>query len=393
LRNKVKQAVQSVIGLAIGVLILWWMFQGTSWSGLKKSLAEIQWSWVVIGTGLVAVSFIGRVKRWTYIVRAVEPGASFRSLFSATQIGFLANFTLPARIGELIRAIVLSRLTALSITRSFALVALDRVNDLIGLMAVMAIALLAYQPEKNIEIPGELFRSDRPILVSARAYHTGALGAALFLVGVITVFVLLYINKDLVLRLSDKTFGYLARRLSFWKPPERFCRKLRAWAHHILEQFAEGFRVFRSVSDMAKSVAYNLTTWGCFVAMLQCMLFAFGIDAPWYTVFVIQAALAIAISVPGTPGFVGQYQIPLVAGLKLVVPEVSYDAALALAILTHAINAGLVIIVGLVCLQVEGLHLFQLSQEGAEKKETLTASEACDDESVVQGNTSTREMP
>ncbi|MFO7974845.1 MAG: lysylphosphatidylglycerol synthase transmembrane domain-containing protein [Candidatus Hydrogenedentota bacterium] len=393
MRNKVKQAVQGVIGLVIGVLILWWMFQGTSWSGLKASFEEIRWGWVALAIGLVTLSFFGRVKRWTYVVRAVEPGASFRSMFSATQIGFLANFTLPARIGELVRAIVLARLTALSVTRSFALVALDRVNDLIGLIAVMAFALLAYKPDKNIEIPGELFRSDHPILVPAKAYQTGALGAAVFLIGVITVFVLLYINKNLVLRLSDSTFSFLGRRLSFWKPLDKLCGKLGGWAHHMLEQFAEGFRVFRSISDMAKSIAYNLATWTCFVVTLQCMLFAFGIDAPWYTVFVMQAALAIAISVPGTPGFVGQFQVPLVAGLKLVAPEVSYDAALALAILTHAINAGMVIIVGIVCLQLEGLHLFQLSEEGAKKKETLASSEASGKDSVLQSNTSPRETP
>lgn len=393
MRNKVKQAVQAIIGLAIGILILWWMFQGTSWPGLKQSFGEIQWGWIVLGTLIITVSFIGRVKRWTYVVRAVEPTASFRSMFSATQIGFLANFTLPARIGELVRAIVLARLTALSVTRSFALVALDRVNDLIGLMAIMAIALLAYQPEKNIEIPGELFRGDQPILVPAAAYQTGALGAAIFLVGIVTVFVLLYINKNLVLRLSDGTFAFLGRRFPFWNFAERLFGKLGAWAHHMLEQFAEGFRVFHSVSDMAKSIAYNLATWTCFVAMLQCMLLGFGIDAPWYTVFVMQAALAIAISVPGTPGFVGQFQVPLVAGLKLVAPEVSYDAALALAILTHAINAGMVIIVGLVCLQLEGLHLFQLSEESARKKETLASTEGTENESAPEGETSTPKTP
>lgn len=374
LRTRIKQTAQGVIGLAIGAFILWWMFQGTSWEGLKRSFAEIQWGWIVLAVFFVGVSFVGRVKRWTYVVRAVEPNASFRSMFSATQIGFLANFTLPARIGELVRAVVLSRLTSLGVARSFALVALDRVNDLIGLIAVMAVALLAYQPSENIEIPGELFRSDSPILVPASAYQTGAIGAAVFLLGIVTIFVLLYISKDMVLRISDGIFAFLSRRISFFAAGASVCLKLGKWTHHMLAQFAEGFEVFRSVSDMGKSIAFNLATWACFVAMLQCMLFAFGIDAPWYTVFVMQAALAIAISVPGTPGFVGQFQVPLVAGLKLVHPAVSYDDALALAILSHVINAGLVIVVGLVCLQLEGLHLVQLSEEGARKKQALDSS-------------------
>jgi uncharacterized protein (TIRG00374 family) len=396
LRRKAKQAIQGVIGLAIGVLILWWMFQGTSWEGLKQSFSNIRWGWLVLAILLVLVSFVGRVKRWTYVVRAVEPDASFRSMFSATQIGFLANFTLPARIGEVVRAVVLSRLTAIGVARSFALVALDRVNDLIGLIGIMAVALLAYQPVKNIEIPGELFRSEEPILVPASAYQTGAIGAAIFLLAIVTMFVLLYVSKNLVLKIFDGFFAFAGRLFSFFQPAASLCLKLGQWAHHMLEQFAEGFHVFRSASDMAKSVAFNLATWACFVATLQCMLFAFGIEAPWYTVFVMQAALAIAISVPGTPGFVGQFQVPLVAGLKLVAPDVSYDDALALAILSHLINAGLVIVVGLACLQLEGLHLFQLSEESTRKKEALDMSE--EDENAHGSDspdpeTASREVP
>jgi len=395
LRTRIKQTIQGAIGLAIGVFILWWMFQGTSWAGLKRSFGEMRWGWIVLAVTFIGVSFLGRVKRWSYVVRAAEPRASFRSMFSATQIGFLANFTLPARIGELVRAIVLARLTGLAVARSFALVALDRVNDLIGLIAVMAIALLAYRPEKNIEIPGELFRSDSPILIPASAYHTGALGAAVFLVAVITVFVLLYVSKKLVLRVSDGIFGFLSARLSFFKPAASACGRLGGWSHHLLEQFAQGLDVFRSAPDMAKSVGYNLATWACFVAVLQCMLFAFGIESPWYTVFVMQAALAIAISVPGTPGFVGQFQVPLVASLKLVSPEVSYDDALALAILTHAINAGMVIVTGLGCLQLEGLHLLQLSDEGVRKKSGLHASPETGAvlEEDAKPKTATRETP
>ncbi len=368
------------MGLAIGLFILWWMFQGTSWDGLKQSFQGIRWGWIGAGVVIIGISFLGRVKRWSYVVRAAEPGVPFRSMFSATQIGFLANFTLPARIGELVRAVVLARLTTLGVVRCFALVALDRVNDLIGLMAVMAVALSAYRPDTTIEIPGELFRSDAPIRVPASAYHTGAAGAGLFLLIVVTVFVLLYINKNLVLRISDGFFAFIEKRLAFAAPLARLCHRLGGWTHRTLGQFAEGFDVFRSASDMAKSVAYNLATWACFVAMLQCMLFAFGVQAPWYTVFVMQAALAIAISVPGTPGFVGQFQVPLVAGLKLVAPEVSYADALALAILSHLLNAGLVIGTGLVCLQFEGLHLLQLSEESASKKEAMESALEAQDE-------------
>src|SRR5690606_14395379 len=103
----------------------------------------------------VVLSFYVRILRWKYVVRATAP-ASFRSMFSATQIGFLANFTLPARAGEFIRPLVLSRLVGIPFSKSLALTSLDRVTDLFGLVAVMIVAGLAFQPTESVPVPKEL---------------------------------------------------------------------------------------------------------------------------------------------------------------------------------------------------------------------------------------------
>ena len=118
----------------------------------------------------IALSFITRIYRWGYIVRAVEPNASFRSMFSATQIAFLVNFTVGMRSGEFVRPLVLSRLTGVSFSKAFATNMLDRIADLVGLIVVLSITLVAFQRYNTPqEVNGQLFAIVVIVIAAAEA--------------------------------------------------------------------------------------------------------------------------------------------------------------------------------------------------------------------------------
>ena len=347
-----KKKVQALVGLALGILIVWLLFRDTDWGVVWETIREVHVGWFLLAQIPIWASFPIRVQRWTYIVRATE-WVSFRHLFSATQIGFLANFTLPARLGEVIRALVLTRLTKIPFSKTFAMVALDRVTDLFGLMAVMLIGLIAFQPTGGVVIPAETFAMmDEDFEFSAELYRAGAVGAILITLSIVAAFVILYANRHLLLRISDAMVGTVSRRLA-----ER--------VHIALDHFADGFEVFRSPLDMAKSISLSIATWGCAVIMLMGMYIAFGIDCPWYTAFVMQAMLAIAIALPGAPGLVGQYHLPIVVGLVMLVPGIDLDRARAFAIVAHLINLPPLIITGVYALMTERLGLLELGRQGA----------------------------
>src|SRR5204862_5789578 len=65
-------------------------------------------------------------------------------LYSATMIGFMANNLLPLRLGEFVRARALGRRENLSKTTVFATVVVERVVDMITLLAIFGIALLLH---------------------------------------------------------------------------------------------------------------------------------------------------------------------------------------------------------------------------------------------------------
>lgn len=338
-----KKIIQLVVGIGIGVVLFWVMFRHTDWAAVGTALTHAKIGWLLLATLLVFVTFVTRIWRWGYIVRTAGP-VSFRIMFSATQIGFLANFTLPGRVGEVIRAAVLSRLTGFAFSRCFAFVALDRLTDLFGLISVMLVTVVFFHPNAPIVVPG-LTEPIQPSLIRVGAISTGV---AMF--GIIAAFVVLYLNKCLALKLVDGTAGRISKALS-----EKLCG--------MLEQFADGMHVFKSLVDMSCSIAWSLVTWGAGTACYFCILRAFSIEAPWYTSFVIMSLLAVLISIPSTPGFFGPFEYGIMAAVVAVAPETNRDVLATAVIIAHVLQLLPVLLVGCLCLYMENLGLMELRRE------------------------------
>lgn len=358
-----KRFAHTLAGLAIGLGLMWWLFRGTDWGEVGRAIRNANPFWLVMTQVLTLATFYTRILRWRYVVRTAKP-VRFRHMFSATQIGFLANFTLPGRVGELVRALLLSRLGRLPVSKCIAMVALDRVNDLIGLLAVILVTVLAYTPTGDVVIPARTLGWE--IHFAATTIQTGEILSAVALGLIILILVLLYVTQSFVLRLSDACLGLVSKRLA-------------EWGHHFLEQFAEGLHIFRSAGDMAKSISFSLLTWTLFMLILVSMLAAFDIHYPWYLPFVMQTMLAVAISIPGAPGFVGQFHAPLVITLMMLLPGMDDAKAKAFAIVAHLGAVLPVLVVGIICLMMEQVNLVELTHETAQAESGLEAGGSVSD--------------
>jgi len=333
--------------LALGAGILGWMLCAVEWEAFARALAQARWPWFVACLAALFASFFTRILRWRYAVRAVKPEATFRQMFSATQIGFLVNFILPARLGEVARAAALGRLARIPFAQGMALAALDRVLDLIGLLATMLVALAAFTPRGDLRVPGSVVGAEADIVIPEGLMRAGAAGFAAVALAAIMALVLIFARLDWFLRINGWTFGLVSRRFH-------------AWIERQARLFADGLRVFRRAGDLLKSVGFSLLTWGLFVAGNAFLGAAFAIPWPWHGPFVMLAGIALFISIPGAPGFVGEFHLAVVASLKLLVPELDYSIAMAVAVVLHLANLFLAVGLGVFALLIEGFSLSQM---------------------------------
>jgi glycosyltransferase 2 family protein len=332
----------------VGLGLMWILSRGIQWEVFIITIRSVSIPWLLVYFLCLFLSCLARVWRWSLIVRAVRSEVTFRSLFSATQIGFLSNFILPGRIGELIRAIVLSRLTNISVSQCLALVAVDRVTDLFGLIGVLLVALTTFQPVKDISIPAEMLGlGSNTVVFRADLLRTGALAMTGALVCLVMILALLYSRQKFVLSCSDAVLG-----------------KVWPWlgmkVHSLLFGFAQGLHVFRFPKEMAFATGISLITWGLFTAAMAAVCQAFHLNWPWYTPFLLQAAIALSISIPGAPGFIGQYHVPIIAVLMMIIPSITLDASYAIAWVVYLMNLFLVVMLGLYSLRIEGFRIMEL---------------------------------
>ena len=358
-----KRKIQVAVGLVIGAFLLWYLFKDADWREIWHILRGADPFWLLMGLLVVLTGFFIRIWRWGYIVNPVVPTPFWR-LFSATQIGFLANFVLPARAGEVVRAMTLSRTQHIPFGKTMAFVAVDRVTDLFGLLVVFLVTLVVFRPAQDVFLPADL-RNLYAGPISASMIRAAVFSVTLALVAVVAIMLLLLAQREFILRVSDAVLGRISQRLA-------------VFARNLFEHFTEGMHVLTSYLDLTKATAVSLLLWGSFALLQFCFFRAFNLHVPWYTPFVILSLLSVFISIPGPPGFIGPFHAGIVGGLILAEPNINMDAARAMAIAGHLFNLIPIVIIGILCLSFERVDFHELSRQSEEVQEATDNGDAPD---------------
>jgi uncharacterized protein (TIRG00374 family) len=340
---------RTIVGVLLSILLLWFLFRDTNWRVLGTVLRQVDAGWLFLALILSFGSSFARVQRWSYVVRASHP-ATFRSMFSATQIGLLVNLLIPARLGDVVRGYVLSSLAKISFTRSLTLVALDRINDIFALVVVLLIALFSFPSDVDIEFAAGAFGNVEPCEVSSSLIQPVAVSliGALFLV--IAALVFLYFRQDIVLRFLGRLIEPVSTRAA-------------AWLRTMFLNIAAGMHIFRSGTQMTKSVLLSLATWGLVALSLAALLKSFHLEFPWYGPFLMLAMLGVFTAVTVTPGLVGQYHVPVIASLLMILPGMNVNEAKAVAIVAHLLALLPPVVLGVYSMLSEQLHIHDLIPE------------------------------
>jgi uncharacterized protein (TIRG00374 family) len=305
-----------LLPLLLSVVFLYLAFRGVDWARLVKTLRQGQAEIVGLACVTVTISYFVRGLRWRVLL-AGEGRIGTAPVVWASMAGNLGNCVLPARAGDLIRSVLLGRHANLSASYVLATALLERLVDVVALVAITFVALTVLGT-----VPGWL-------LTMAQGM------AALGLIGLVGL---------LAVRRFDRWFRALVARLPVpaW---------LRGRGEALAAQFVLGLGTLRDRRQILAFTALTAIIWllDLLVAMTVGQAFGLPLQAP--QAMLLLAALGLASAVPSTPGFVGIYQF--VAVTVLVPLGFSQDQALVQVIALQGVVFGVVIvwgILGLWCL-------------------------------------------
>lgn len=346
MKPALSKTIRIIFGIILGSGILWLLFRNTDWGIVYAKIKEANIWWLLLSQTFAWASHFSRIQRWSYVVRARQP-VSFRSMLSATQIGFLINFTVPARLGEVVRAYVLSRLTRLPVSQALAMVSLDRINDAIILLLILLISALSFPTDKNIEFGAGMF-TPKPFTISNQLITSTTIAIAILFFVILLLLVIIYLNQSFIIRVIHFCITPLSKNFA-----DYFCK--------LIKNFADGLHIFHSYVDMMKSIFFSLVTWTMYLLSIATILTAFNYDYPWYAPFLILSLVSILTSVPLMPGVIGQYHLAFVVGLLIAIPSMTLDETKAVAIVAHVLTLIPIAILGIFCLVREKMSFINIS--------------------------------
>ena len=251
-------------------------------------------------------------------------------------------------MGEFFRAYVLARLEKFPLSQAIAMVTLDRVSDIFGLLTILLVSALSFHIEQDTILSSNLFNTAENIVISTRTIQTMITSITIFLLILLGVLIFLYFKQNMVLFFID--------RLSLLLSP-KFSKRLQ----RLFVNFARGMHIFRSHIDLLKSTFFSLLTWGANILSITAILKSFSIEFPWYTSFLMISMISVFIIFPLIPALVGQYHFAVIACLLIVIPDVQIDLAKAVAIVTHVLTLIPIIVLGIFCLLKEKLKIFEIA--------------------------------
>ncbi len=320
-RHRVARRIGLGVAGVLGVGLTALAAQRIGVQNVVTSIVRSDTGWVLIATALMMASMIMRAASWFAIARAALPRNPLRrrDVTSATMIGVLMSATLPARLGEPARAMVLSRRTG-RMRETFPVLLGTLVSQ--TALNILALTLLGV----IIVSSTDLFHS------SSERLFIFSLAPLVLLVAVVLA--------PMVVRQNGS--GRIARLVGA--------------ARVALLRVRTGLRVFRDPRLGSVAAATQLAAWG--IQLLACAALFQALGLHGHLGIGAAAAVLFAVNVtavvPATPSNIGVFQLAVISVLTTGFGVGAADA-LAYGVVLQAVEIATAIALGLPALVREGL--------------------------------------
>jgi hypothetical protein len=289
--------LRGTIGIAISVAAIWVLIHSVDLDAAFAVLRTASLAWIGVMLVTATIDIAARGARWRTLLAPIAP-LRYRRVLAYTYIGYLANNVLPARLGELYRSHALGEGEGVSRTTVLGTVVVERVVDTVMVVAIASVAVL---------------------VLSVRGAMTSAVLLGLAFISLVVI----------VLGL-----GIAAHRLpGAARATEIIARRPRVL--ELLRRLREGLAVAGRPSVVIGAIAFSALAWAASTATFLAAGQAVGVQLTLAQAALMTSGVALVSIVPAGPGFVGTFELTVVAiADSLGIPR---DSAFALGLLVHLV--------------------------------------------------------
>jgi uncharacterized protein (TIRG00374 family) len=302
-----------IAGFLLSVAIIILLFYFIDFGEAFRAFSQVKPLELFIVFILNFVVILFKSMRWQVLL---DPRPRLVVLYLTNLIGFMANTILPARAGELVRALILGKKENISKTTVIGSAALDRIFEGIGMFILLVIMPL--------------------IMDTPDWMKKGTLGFIIFFsILLIGLILFMKVNPDTIIKyipLSDKTNTFLKG---------------------VLEKLQKGFEAINNIKTSSIATILSLMGWVVQVLMIHFVILSFGIHISPLAALMTLLSVNIAIMIPAAPGSLGTFELAVVLALGFF--NIEKSLALSIALTYHFIQLIPVTIAGAISIPLMGM--------------------------------------
>lgn len=275
-----KRHLRIILSSTLAIILLFFFFKGTNFRALLYSLKQAN-PFYLIGFALfLPLFYFLRAIRWRILFDG-ESRPPLKIFFLANIVGFSINYILPGRLGEIGRALYVSRKGKISSSYSIGTVVVERFFDAFSMGLLLLFYLILF-PMRSGQLKENLYII---ILVSFAA-------VLLLVAGIIIM--------ELMIKKGIKApFIFLLKMF-----PERFRGKIKNSARSLIY----GMNFLNPPYRAIAFVVLGLIVWISVVVQYWIGLRAFSVSRPPVEIIPFTAVLLVGVSIP-TPGMAGGFEV------------------------------------------------------------------------------------
>ena len=278
------------------------MLHDVHWAEVSDRIRDANYGLLALAALMLLGTFLIKALRWRWILQRPH-GLRVWHLFGTLNVAYFLNNLLPLQVGDLGRAYLLSELAGLSMTRTLSTILVERVLDVLTLLAILlALALF-------IDIPPEV---RAPSIVLAVVFSAIGIGM-----------VITSMRRSLALSLTERLL-----RLA----PHAARPKLRSMADSALD----GFAAVTNLRAASILVAYSAALWLAVGLVVYTGIEAFDLPLGYGPALFLVVATTFGFFVPSTPGSFGVYHA-IVTAVLVNVFDIDKESAVSFALIMHLV--------------------------------------------------------
>ena len=287
-------AINILLSLGMLAMCTWLVWPGAhERAELVTAIGGLHWAqlWPYLAAylGLQIAVHLCRSLRWNHLLAPLGVRVPPGPLLAISSVGFMAILAFPMRLGEFVRPGLLRKGGYTTAAAALGTVAVERIVD--GLI----ISLLVF---------GAFFAHrgpDAPTWMMPTAYLALAVFSA----------ALVFLAFALRWPAPTVRFGLALTLLP------RLAPRFAAAIEHRLLDMIRGFAALKHGRSLIAFVAWSVTYWGLNGLGIWVLARGFGLPLSVIGAYATMGLLGVGISLPNSPGLVGQFQWFTLAGLSL----------------------------------------------------------------------------